>query len=99
MDWIVSKNKRDFIGKRALARESMGHVNRKQLVGLLCSNPKTVIPEGAHAVVDPNQSLPMDMLGQVTSSYFSTKLRTFNRLAMLRNCYRLRGQNRLFADA
>ena len=34
MDWIISKTKPDFIGKRALSRESMGYDNRKQLIGL-----------------------------------------------------------------
>ena len=74
MDWIISKAKPDFIGKRALARTTMAYDDRKQLVGLKTKNPQQVIPEGAHAVRDPSQPLPMDMLGQVTSSYHSPNL-------------------------
>ena len=44
--------------------------NRKQLVGLRTKERKQVIPEGAHGS-RPNQPMPMDMLGQVTSSYYS----------------------------
>ncbi len=96
MDWIVSKTKPDFIGKRALARESMGYGNRKQLVGLICNDPKTVIPEGAHAVIDPHQPLPMDMLGQVTSSYFSPNCERSIAMAMLKGGHGLKGQTVCF---
>ena len=96
MNWIVSKTKPDFIGKRALSRESMGYDNRKQLIGLLCSDPKTIIPEGAHAVIDPNQPLPMDMLGQVTSSYFSPNCGRSIAMAMLKGGHGLLGQTVYF---
>ena len=96
MDWIVSKTKPDFIGKRALCRKSMSYDNRKQLIGLLCNDPKTVIPEGAHAVIDPNQPLPMDMLGQVTSSYFSPNCGRSIAMAMLKGGQRLMGQTIYF---
>ena len=92
MDWIVSKTKPDFIGKRALARHTMEYDDRKQLVGLLCSDPSTVIPEGAHAVLDPNQPLPMKMLGQVTSSYFSPNCGRSIAMAMLKGGHALKGQ-------
>ena len=96
MDWIISKSKPDFIGKRALARESMGNDNRKQLVGLLCSDPKTVIPEGAHAVFDAEQPLPMDILGQVTSSYFSPNFNRSIAMALLKGGHGLMGQTVYF---
>ncbi|MDC1383284.1 sarcosine oxidase subunit alpha family protein [Candidatus Puniceispirillum sp.] len=96
MDWIISKSKPDFIGKRALARESMGNDNRKQLVGLLCSDPKTVIPEGAHAVFDAEQPLPMDILGQVTSSYFSPNFNRSIAMAMLKGGHGLMGKSIYF---
>jgi sarcosine oxidase subunit alpha len=47
---------------------------RKQLVGLLTEDPKTVLVEGAQIVADPNQPKPMTMLGHVTSSYWSEAL-------------------------
>ena len=56
------------------------------------------MPEGAHAVIDPNQPLPMDMLGQVTSSYFSPNCGRSIALAMLKGG-RVNGANRLFPDA
>jgi sarcosine oxidase subunit alpha len=96
MDWIVSKTKPDFIGKRALARKSMALGNRKQLVGLLCSDPKTVIPEGAHAVLDPTQPLPMDMLGQVTSSYYSPNLDRSIAMGMLKGGHTRMGETVYF---
>ena len=91
MDWIVSKKKEDFIGKRALERKSMANTERKQLVGLLTTDPKQVIPEGAHAVLDPNQPMPMAMLGQVTSSYYSPNLKKSIAMALLKNGHALKG--------
>jgi sarcosine oxidase subunit alpha len=84
MDWIVSKKKADFIGKRSLAREDMQRDDRKQLVGLLPKDPHALLEEGAQIVADPNQTIPMTMIGHVTSSYRSPELgRTFA-LAMLK---------------
>ncbi len=85
LSWIVSKKKNDFIGKRALDRNSMHSQDRKQLVGLLTKDPKVVIPEGAHAVSDINQELPFEMLGHVTSSYFSKNLEHSIALALLKD--------------
>ena len=92
MDWIVSQVKPDFIGKRALARESMALTNRKQLVGLRTKDSKRVIPEGAHAVLDPNQPMPMEMLGQVTSSYYSPNVGASIAMAMLKGGHSMMGQ-------
>ena len=91
MDWIVSKVKPDYIGKRALERASMAADYRKQLVGLRTKERKTVIPEGAHAVLDPNQPMPMDMLGQVTSSYYSPNVGSSIAMAMLKGGRALMG--------
>ena len=71
MDWIVSKKKPDFLGKRSLARADTMRADRKQLVGLLTQNPSEVIPEGAQIVGDVKPKPPMKMLGHVTSSYYS----------------------------
>ncbi|HMB75113.1 MAG TPA: sarcosine oxidase subunit alpha, partial [Kiloniellaceae bacterium] len=43
MDWIVSKTKPDFIGKRSLTRSDMVKSDRKQLVGILTDNPDEVL--------------------------------------------------------
>ncbi len=75
MGWAVSANKPySFIGKRGMAREDCVRPNRKQLVGLKTKDPKRVIPEGSQAVNDPDQPLPMDMQGHITSSYWSANL-------------------------
>ena len=71
LDWAVGKKKPDFVGKRSLLRPDMLLVDRKQLVGLLTDDPKLVLEEGAQIVVDPNQPIPMTMIGHVTSSYWS----------------------------
>jgi sarcosine oxidase, subunit alpha len=71
MDWIVSKKKDDFIGKRGLFRPDLMLSDRKQLVGLLTENPNEVLPEGAQIVEEVKPQPPMVMLGHVTSSYYS----------------------------
>ncbi len=84
MDWIVSKKKPDFIGKRSLERADMQRPDRKQLVGLLPDNPSEVLEEGAQIVEGPNEAIPMTMIGHVTSSYMSPNLGRSFALAMVR---------------
>ncbi len=75
MGWCVSNQKPfSYIGKRGMARADCLKANRKQLVGLKTKDPQRVIPEGAQAVSDPKQPIPMTMLGHVTSSYYSACL-------------------------
>jgi sarcosine oxidase subunit alpha len=71
MDWIVSKKKDDFLGKRSFARADTAREGRKQLVGLLTDDPNFVLPEGAHLVEEVKPKPPMKTLGHVTSSYYS----------------------------
>ncbi|MDB5568519.1 MAG: sarcosine oxidase subunit alpha [Tardiphaga sp.] len=84
LSWAIGKAKKDFVGKRSLARPAMTASDRKQLVGLLTVNPKTVLEEGAQIVADPAQPIPMTMLGHVTSSYWSTTLDRSIALALVR---------------
>ncbi len=72
--WAVGKKKLDFVGKRSLARPDIVAAGRKQLVGLLTDDPNIVLEEGAQIVADPNQPIPMKMIGHVTSSYWSETL-------------------------
>ena len=51
-----------------------------------------MIPEGAHVVVDPDQPMPMEMLGQVTSSYFSPNVNRSIAMAMLKGGHNMMGQ-------
>ncbi len=74
LGWAIGKAKPDFVGKRSLTRPDMLKKDRKQLVGLLTDDPMTVLEEGAQIVFDPNQPIPMKMVGHVTSAYWSASL-------------------------
>ena len=85
LDWIVSKTKPFFVGRRSFTRADTARPDRKQLVGLLPVDPQALLPEGAQLVVDPAAQPPVEMHGHVTSSYRSAELgRTFA-LALLRS--------------
>ena len=71
LDWAVGKKKTDFVGIRGMRRRDLVAPGRKQLVGLKTKDPKVVLEEGAQIVEDPNQPVPMRMIGHVTSSYWS----------------------------
>jgi len=63
---MIGKAKRDFVGKRSLARIDLARAGRKQLVGLRTDG--AVLEEGAQ-LVDASDSVVS--LGHVTSSYGS----------------------------
>ncbi|EKF17738.1 sarcosine oxidase subunit alpha [Nitratireductor pacificus] len=71
LGWAIGRNKADFVGMRGLRRADLVAPGRKQLVGLKTKDPDVVLDEGAQIVADPNQPVPMTMLGHVTSSYWS----------------------------
>ena len=73
MGWVLSK-KKDFIGRRSLARSGMRDRMRKRLVGLRTEDPRTVLPEGAQILAKPPSGPPETMIGHVTSSYWSAAL-------------------------
>ena len=83
MDWIVSKKKYDFLGKRALNRSDTIKRDRKQLVGLKTKDPKKILEEGSQ-LVDAITALPMKMVGHVTSSYYSPNLGRSFALALIK---------------
>ena len=91
MDWIVSKKKYDFIGKRSLYRSDTIREDRKQLVGLITDDPNEVLEEGAQIVEDLNKK-PIEMLGHVTSSYFSPNLNKSIALAVVVSGKNLKGK-------
>ena len=78
MDWVVSKKKLDFVGKRSFDRAENRDPQRKQLVGLLPADTRTVLPEGSQIIeycADGRlPASPVPMLGHVTSSYRSAEL-------------------------
>lgn len=71
MDWIVSKTKGDFLGRRSFLRSDTKREGRPQFAGLLTNDPEVVLPEGAHIVAEVSDAPPMQTLGHVTSSYYS----------------------------
>ena len=98
LDWLVSKKKKDFLGKRAQSRPDTSRPDRRQLVGLLTEDPERTIPEGAHLVASSVRTIPARMLGNVTSSYMSPTLRRSIALAPIKGGRGLVGQNVFAAD-
>jgi len=92
MDWIVSKKKYDFIGKRSLYRSDTMREDRKQYVGLLTENPNEILEEGAQIVSEIKNKPPMSMIGHVTSSYYSPNLNKSIALAVVKNGKKLKGK-------
>lgn len=84
MDWIVKK-KKDFIGKRSFSRSDTSREKRHQLVGLLPTNPATLLPEGSYVVNEgeSKKSGKRSHIGYVTSSYQSSALSRTFALALL----------------
>lgn len=95
--WAVANNKPfSYIGKRGMQREDCLRANRKQLVGLETVDPTVVIPEGAQAVRNPDQSTPMTMIGHVTSSYYSANLDRSIAMAVIRDGLNRQGESVYF---
>ncbi len=92
MDWIVSKKKKDFIGKRSYSREDTSRTDRKQLVGLLTEDPNFVLEEGAQILEDPDAPTPIPMLGHVTSSYWSEALGHSIAMAVVKDGFNRKGE-------
>ena len=92
MGWIVNMNKGEFIGRRSLARAHCQEAGRKQFVGLLSEDPQTILPEGAQLVGQPNEKIPANMLGHISSSYRSEALQRSIALALVRDGHRRWGE-------
>ncbi len=94
-NWMIGKNKKDFIGKRSLSRPDTSREDRKQLVGLLPINRKDIIEEGQH-IVELNElpkkiTNPIKYLGHVSSGYHSPNLNHSIGLAMIKGGKNLLG--------
>ncbi len=85
LDWIVSKAKRDFIGKRSFSRPDTARADRSQLVGLLPLDPDALLVEGAQLTAGPDAVPPVPTLGHVSSSYRSAALGRSFALALVKN--------------
>ena len=86
---MVSFAKADFIGKRSLSRAGVTGDDRKQLVGILTTDGKTVLEEGSQ-IVDPLR--PDVSLGHVSSSYPSDACGRPIALGMVRRGRQRQGQ-------
>ena len=95
MDKLCS-SKKDFIGKRSLARPDMLDPERKQFVGLLPDDPGEVLEEGAQLVAEVKDPPPMDMVGHVSSSYMSPNLGRSFALALVEGGHHKHG-HKVFA--
>lgn len=97
MGWCVGRTKPfSWIGKRGMNRADCLREDRKQLVGLKPVNPNQVLPEGAQLVFDPKQSIPMQMVGHVTSSYMSAAMGHSFAMAVVKGGLKRMGE-RVFA--
>jgi len=95
--WAVANTKPfSFIGKRGMNRADCLRSDRKQLVGLMTTNPKADLPEGAQAVRDPNEPIPMSMVGHVTSSYYSAYLERRIALGVIKDGLNRMGESVFF---
>jgi len=84
MNWIVSK-KKEFVGKRSFRRPDTSRTDRRHLVGLLPLDGTERIPEGAQLTLEPRKQAPVEMVGHVTSSYFSAALKRTFALALVKS--------------
>jgi sarcosine oxidase, subunit alpha len=74
LNWALSKKKDDYLGKRAHLRSHMADPDRWQLVGLETTDG-SVLPDGAYALGNGiNANGQKNMIGRVTSSYYSATL-------------------------
>jgi sarcosine oxidase subunit alpha len=94
MNWIVSKKKDDFIGKRSFSRADTARDGRHQLVGILPDDGSYVIPEGAYIVAgaDEKTAPPVKHIGYITSSYDSAALGRSFALALVANGLARKGE-------
>jgi len=92
MAWAIGKTKTDFVGMRSLSRPDLVAPGRKQLVGLFTDDPDTLLVEGAQIVADPDEPIPMTMIGHVTSAYRSATLGRSIALAVVQGGHDRTGQ-------
>ena len=91
LSWAIGKAKPDFVGKRGMLRPDLVAEGRRQLVGLNTKNPKVILEEGAQIVASRGQTIPMKMIGFVTSSYWSEVLGQSIALALIEDGHSLEG--------
>ena len=95
-NWMIGKNKKDFIGKRSLKRSDTAREDRKQLVGVVPLDKSQLIDEGQHIVECENLpkqiKTPIEYLGHISSSYYSPNLNHCISMAMIKGGNKLIGK-------
>jgi sarcosine oxidase subunit alpha len=78
IEWMIGRDKPDFIGKRSLARAGLARPDRLQFVGVATDDPAIVVAEGSPIIrpgdVGRLSRPPLEAIGRVTSSYLSPTL-------------------------
>ena len=92
LSWMLSKKKKDYIGRRSLSRANIVCAGRPQFVGLLSQDQQTIIPEGAAIISDVKQKPPFASEGYVTSAYMSANLAHPIALAMIKDGFLRHGE-------
>lgn len=92
MGGMVAKTK-DFLGRRSLSRSDTARTDRKQLVGLFTEDAALVLPEGSQLTnLAKAETMPVPMIGHVTSSYYSPTLDRSIALAVVKDGHQRMGQ-------
>jgi sarcosine oxidase subunit alpha len=86
LDWLVSRKKDFFMGRRSHRRPHQLREDRRQLVGLFTEDPELVVREGAPLLADSGTA------GHVTSSYASEALGRSFAMALLAGGHRREGE-------
>ncbi len=94
MTWAIGKKKFDFVGKRGLQRPDLVASGRKQLVGLLTKDRRTVLEEGAQVTKVPDPATGTPAEGHVTSAYHSPAAGSSIALAMIKDGRAAMGETR-----
>ena len=97
LDRMVSR-KKEFFGRPSLTRPAFLAPDRKQLVGVVATDPAQAIPRGAQIVVDPAAPAPVPMVGHVTSVTFSPELDRWIALALVEGGRSAHGESRVAAS-
>ena len=100
MDWVVSKIKQDFLGKRSYQLDDFLRDDREELVAIMATDKNSMVRDGAALVSaeDLDAPRPVPTSGHVTGYYDSAALdRTFG-LALVRGGSKRIGE-KLYAPA
>jgi sarcosine oxidase subunit alpha len=83
MGRLVSKQKRDFIGRAMLGREGLTHPYRMRLVGLAPLDPQSILRAGAHVLRKGDVATLENDQGHVTSACYSPHVGSYIALALV----------------